>query len=117
MLSGFSILLVFQLAGELLSRSLALPIPGPVFGMVLLLGFLIWRGNVPDSLRSVSEGILRHLALLYVPAGVGLIAHSRLLASDWIAIVGSLLVSTVLTLIVTALVLQMMQRRGDAGRE
>ena len=37
MLRGLALLLVFQLAGEVLTHLLALPVPGPVVGMVLLL--------------------------------------------------------------------------------
>lgn len=114
MLIGFTLLLVFQLVGEVLSRLLGLPIPGPVMGMVLLFGYLAWRKGPPAGLRAASEGLLRYLALLYVPAGVGLMVHFRLIASDWLAIAAALLISTVLSLAITALVLQFMQHRREA---
>lgn len=115
MLAGITTLLVFQLAGELLARLLGLPIPGPVLGMVLLLGWLIRRGGAPASLRQAGEGLLRHLALLYVPAGVGLMLHFRLIAADWLPITVALAVSTALGLGVTAVVLQGLRRRGAHG--
>ncbi|ABI55779.1 CidA/LrgA family protein [Alkalilimnicola ehrlichii MLHE-1] len=111
MLNGFALLLVFQLVGEFLSRVLHLPIPGPVIGMMLLFAALVIRGGVPKGLRLAGEGLLAYLALLFVPAGVGLMAHLRLIGQDGLAILVALLVSTVLTLAVTGWLLQVLQRR------
>jgi len=111
MLHGFAMLLVFQLVGEFLSRVLYLPIPGPVIGMLLLFATLVAMGGVPKGLRLAGEGLLAYLALLFVPAGVGLMAHMHLIGQDWLAILIGLLVSTVLTLAATGWVLQRLQRR------
>ncbi|GEN22172.1 murein hydrolase transporter LrgA [Halomonas cupida] len=108
---GMSILLACQFAGELLVRAFDLPIPGPVIGMVILLVGLLVRGKVPSSLRTTGEGLLRYLTLLFVPAGVGLMLHGRLIADDWLAIGMTLLLSTALTLAVTAWVMQRLANR------
>ena len=117
MLHGFALLLVFQLVGEFLSRVLQLPIPGPVLGMMLLFSALIWLGRVPKGLRVAGEGLLAYLALLFVPAGVGLMAHLHLIGQDWFAILVGLLVSTMLTLGVTGWVLQLLRRYPSGDRE
>ena len=41
MLGALTILLVFQLIGETISRGLGLPVPGPVIGFILLLAALL----------------------------------------------------------------------------
>lgn len=105
MLIGFLILLIFQFAGELIVISTGIPVPGPVVGMVLLLAGLIIRGRVPETLRLPSEALLKHLALLFVPAGVGLMLHFGLLQNDWLAIAVALVVSTALAILVTTLIL------------
>ncbi len=110
MLQGIAGLLLCQLAGEVLVRLLRWPVPGPVVGMVLLFGGLLAKGRVPAGLRTASEGLLRHLALLYVPAGVGLMVHFQLIAADWVAILGALVASSVVTIAVTALFLQALTR-------
>ena len=110
MLQGIAGLLVCQFVGEVLARLLNWPVPGPVLGMMLLFAFLLARGAIPKGLRTASEGLLRYLALLYVPAGVGLMVHFRLIADDWIAILSALVASSVLTIIVTALFLQAVTR-------
>tara|TARA_B100001179_G_scaffold232553_2_gene225920 strand:+ start:2303 stop:2680 length:378 start_codon:yes stop_codon:yes gene_type:complete len=110
---GMSLLLACQFAGELIARGLTLPIPGPVIGMVILLIGLSIRGKVPKSLRTTGEGLLRYLTLLFVPAGVGLMVHGRLIADDWLAIAATLVLSTALTLAVTAWVMaRLAARRG-----
>ena len=105
MLVGFLILLLFQFAGELIVIAVGMPVPGPVVGMVLLLIGLFARGGVPECLRLPSEALLKNLALLFVPAGVGLMTHFGLLQQDWLAILLALIVSTALTIVVTALIL------------
>lgn len=111
MLTGFTLLLLFQLAGEIVVRGLGLPIPGPVMGMFLLFAALLLRGRLPDSVRSASEGLLRYLAVLFVPAGVGLIAQKDLLRREWPGLTAALVISTALTLAVTGLVFQALRRR------
>lgn len=106
MLEGFAVLLLFQLIGELITRLSGIPVPGPVLGMALLLFAVLLLKKVPSGVRTASEGLLRYLPLLFVPAGVGLINHGLLLKQDIWVISITLVVSTALTLIVTVLVLQ-----------
>ncbi len=106
MLSAITQLLIFQLVGEVLARSLNLPIPGPVIGMVLLFLFFQLRDGPGKELKSTSQTILQNLSLLFVPAGTGIMVHLQRVADEWLALLLSLLISTVATLVVTALVMQ-----------
>jgi len=101
-LNGITILLFFQLLGEFTTRYLELPVPGPVLGMLLLFLALSLRGHVPDSLDTASSALLTHLSLLFVPAGVGMMVHFHRLADEWMPIVVTLLLSTLITLFTTA---------------
>jgi holin-like protein len=111
--SGLTWLLVFQCAGEALARVLALPVPGPVLGLVLLFFALSWRG-IPEGVGSAADGLARHLSLLFVPAGVGVISYARPLAAEWIPITVALVVSVVLTLAATALTFRWLAARTTA---
>jgi len=115
MLLGLLVLLLCQLLGEWIVLALGLPVPGPVLGMVLLLVALIVKRRVPELIRSPAEGLLRHLALLFVPAGVGLMVHAELIAAEWLIIMAALVVSTVVTVLVTAVVLKRLTRNLDLG--
>jgi len=114
-IAALTLLLLCQLAGELLARLLGLPVPGPVLGLVLLFIICAVRGAMPDALRETAQTILRHLSLLFVPAGVGVMVHAARIESEWIAILVALLVSAVLTIAVTALVFRWVARWSGAG--
>jgi holin-like protein len=110
MVRAFTTLLLFQLAGEILVRILGVPLPGPVVGMLLLLALLLARGNVDPALGNTARTILAHLAMLFVPAGVGVMVHIALIRSEWLPILITLVVSTYLTMLVTALTMQALRR-------
>ncbi len=106
-----TLILCCQLAGELLGKVVLSSVPGPVLGMVLLFAGLMLRGSVPEALEQTGETLLRHLSLMFVPAGVGVMLHFRLLGSDWPAIAVALVVSTLATIVVTAKVMSWLSRR------
>jgi len=106
MLNALTLILVCQLAGELASGGLQLPVPGPVIGMVVLFIYLMVRGGVSQAMGKTADGLLSHLSLLFVPAGVGVMLHFRLLEDNWLAVSAALLASTVATIIVTALMMR-----------
>ncbi len=110
-----TVILICQLCGETATVALALPVPGPVLGMVMLFFGLVVRGAVPAGLASTAGGILQHLSLLFVPAGVGVMLHASLLAEQWLALSVSLFTSTVLTVAVTAWTMKLVVQ-GDRPR-
>ncbi|WP_203299735.1 CidA/LrgA family protein [Marinobacter sediminum] len=109
-LNGITLLLVYQLLGEITVRLAGVPIPGPVLGMVMLFITLWIRGRTPESVEQASSALLAHLSLLFVPAGVGMMAHFDRIADEWLPIVLALLLSTVITMIATALIMQLTTR-------
>jgi len=117
MIGALTLLLVFQLFGEVLSRVLALPIPGPVIGMALLFAALALRGGPSTGLRDTAQGLLQHLSLLFVPAGTGVMLHYQRLTDEWLPLVVSLLLSTAVTIAVTALVLRLLLRAVPPAQE
>ncbi len=117
MLRGWSILLLFQLAGEALTRVAGWPVPGPVVGMALLLAALQLGAPGGEGLTTVATGLLSHLSLLFVPAGVGILLHAHRLSAEWPAIVGALLVSTAAAVGVAGLVGERLARRAGRGEE
>ncbi|WP_429407089.1 CidA/LrgA family protein [Paraburkholderia sp. GAS82] len=111
MLRALATLLVFQCLGEGVSYLFKLPVPGPVIGMLLLFGFLMLRPQVADAIEPTALELLRHLSLLFIPAGVGIMVSAGKVRGDALAVVVSLVVSTTLAIAVTALVTRALLRR------
>ena len=110
MLRALTILVACQFAGEVAARAAGLPLPGPVIGLVLLLAVLVARGGPGKELQQASNGLLRHLSLLFVPAGVGIVTQLDALQRDWLPILASVVVSTALGLAVTGWLMQRLSR-------
>ncbi|MBY6186147.1 CidA/LrgA family protein [Marinobacter hydrocarbonoclasticus] len=102
LLLGLGSLLGFWLLGEGISHGLALPIPGSVIGLLLLFAILCLLGRVPASIAVASEGLLKYLALLFVPAGVGVMVYGDQLLAAWLPTSVAVVVATLLTLAVSA---------------
>jgi holin-like protein len=110
MIASLSLILLCQLAGEVFVRGFGLPMPGPVVGLLLLLLLLLARDRFAalargplhqDGVENASRGLLAHLSLLFVPAGVGVVQKLDLVAEHGIAVAAVLAISVVVTLLVT----------------
>ena len=104
-LQGLALLLLLQTAGELLVRALALPLPGPVLGLAMLLPLLGWA-PVAQRVGAVAAVLLQHLSLLFVPVGVGVIVHLGALAPVGWRLLTVIVLSTWVGMAVTAIVLR-----------
>ena len=106
MIEGLVLLLVFQLLGNVAEMYFHLPVPGSVLGMFLLLVALIANDRLASWVRPISLVLISYLAVLFVPAGVGIMLHIDRLKNEALPIGVSLVVSTILTIAVTALVIK-----------
>ncbi|WP_313296720.1 CidA/LrgA family protein [Diaphorobacter sp.] len=97
-------------AGEALVRWFAIPVPGAMVGLVLLTAGLMALGRVPAALGRVGGGLLRNMMLLLAPAVVGLIDNIGRVREEWLPFVAASMVGAVVTLAVTAVVLQRLLR-------
>ena len=112
-LRGLAWLLAMQSLGELLSRGLSLPFPGPVIGMLLLL-VALRLPMVREPVAECANFLLAHLSLLFVPVGVGVMTHLGLLGQYGLRMLVVVVLSTWIGLAVTVLVLRMFKGQNDA---
>jgi len=112
MLASLGLILLCQLIGEAVVRGLGLPLPGPVLGLLLLLVLLLVRDRLKllafgplgnNGVETASKGLLAHLSLLFVPAGVGVVQNLDLIAEHGIAVAAILAISVIVTLLVTVM--------------
>jgi holin-like protein len=127
MIASLSLILLSQLIGEAIVRGIGVPVPGPVVGLMLLLLLLLARDRFAflargplqgEGIENVGRGLLANLALLFVPAGVGIVQKLDLLADRGLSILLVLAVSVVVTLLATVATFivtsRLMRRSGDA---
>ena len=121
MLPGLVVLLLCQLAGELAVRLTGAPLPGPVAGMLLLVVVLAVRRPSPDApVLQAADGLLAHLQLLFVPAGVGVVTTLAVFRDQAPAVLGGLLLAWLVGILLTgwtAAAVLNLQRRLARGRE
>ena len=107
MIVGLTLLLVFQIIGNVLELMFHLPRPGAVVGMFLLLFCLISIDSLAEYVRPIALVLISYLAVLFVPAGVGIVLHVERIKTEWLAITVSLVTSTALAIITSSLVIKL----------
>ena len=111
-MSVIFLLILLQLIGESIVQVSGLPIPGAIIGLILLYAMLVWRGEIRDEMSRTSGFLLQNLGVLFVPAGVGVIAYLPMIATQWWIILVVLFVSVCATVAVTGLVVTRLSPRG-----
>ena len=104
MLEQIARVLCWLSVGEIAARSGVLPLPAPVTGLILLYAELAIRGKLPDDLGVLADRLLQFLGMLFVPAGVGVIAHLHVLKTEALPILAAIFGGTAITLFVTMVI-------------
>jgi holin-like protein len=115
MVRGLTYLLLFQLCGEMISRFLDLPIPGNVMGMGLLLLALTTGWIDVKWIEEAADILLSNMTLFFVPAGVGVMVYSDLIAAEWLPITVATIISTFVVMAVTGVLAQKLENREQGN--
>jgi holin-like protein len=101
MIYGMAFLLGYLILGEIIAHAFRLPIPGSAIAMLLTLLDFHRRDGVPVEVGQVADGLLANMAILFVPAGVGIMAHASQLQAHWLEVALIVVGGTLVTLLVT----------------
>ncbi|MCW8994353.1 MAG: CidA/LrgA family protein [Psychromonas sp.] len=93
-LRGFLLILLFLSLGKLISAYLPVPFPASIIGLILLFLALSTSLVKVHWISMSGNFILKYMALLFIPIGVGLLNYFDLILSHWVVIVFSLLFTT-----------------------
>ena len=104
MLPSLTIIILFQLSGALFQQYLNLPVPGAVIGMIMFFVYLCVTGGKNEQLMTTGSQLLKHLPLLFIPAGVGILAYTEELKVHGIAILASLIIGSLVAFVLTLLI-------------
>jgi len=93
------IILFFLYLGKGIQYITHLPIPGSIFGLLLLFLAMNIRLIPLNYVLPAGSVLLNYITLFFVPVGVGLLQYSNLLSMHWLTIVVSSVVSTLAVLV------------------
>jgi holin-like protein len=100
------IILLISFIGELLNYFIPLPIPGSIYGMILLF-ILLCIGVVKlHQIREVGNFLIDIMPMLFIPSAVGIMVQFDQLESIWIEVIVITIVTTVIVMAVTGLTTQ-----------
>ena len=116
MIKGLFFILLFYFLGEVASVLINDFIPGSVIGMILLFLCLFFKLIKPGMVKDAATVITKNMAVFFVPPAVGLMAYAEVISKSIWAIALAIIVSTVLTIIVVALVQESMEKRQKSKR-
>jgi holin-like protein len=106
-----------QFIGDATVKTLGVIFPGPLCGMLLLLGFLFATGGPSQELKTVSSTLIDHLGLLFVPAGTAIVSYGGLFALEGFAILVALFVSTTVAVHIGGVVADRLARPACTKRD
>lgn len=116
MIKGLFYILLFYFLGEVLSIFINGFIPGSVIGMILLFLSLFFKLVHPGSVKDAATVITKNMAVFFVPPAVGLMAYAELISRSIWTISLAIIVSTVLTIIVVAVIQESFEKNKQKSK-
>lgn len=113
MIKGLFYIFLFYFTGEIVSKLVGGFIPGSVLGMILLFLALYFKLIHPDNVKSTATVITKNMSIFFIPAAVGLMAYGEVFSKSIWAIVFGIGISTILTIIVVAVVQEKIEIRQN----
>lgn len=96
----------FSFLGEVGSYLSPVAVPGSVIGMVLLFIALHFKWIDMDKVETVGEWLTNNMAILFVPAGVGLMTNFSIIGEVWWQLLLVILISTIAMMAFVGVVVQ-----------
>ena len=100
-LRQFGIILAVTCVGEIMKYFIPLPIPGSIYGLILMFVLLLLRVIKVEHVKETGEFLIEIMPLMFIPAGVGLITSWEQLQSFLVPLLVITVVSTFVVMIVT----------------
>lgn len=107
-----SIILAVSFLGELLNTLLPLPVPAGIYGLLLMLLFLLTRTVRVEDVRETANFLSETMVIMFIPSAVGLVTALDLLRANFLAYALITVLSTVIVFFISGRVTQLFLRRG-----
>lgn len=116
-INQFLIIITISFIGELLSLVLPLPIPASVYGLAIMLICLFTNIIKLKQIEDVADWLILIMPVLFVPSAVSLINVGEAIKKDLLVITVVTLISTIVVMVVTGLVAQIIIKRKEQNNE
>lgn len=110
MLKALLYIFGFLLLGELIRYVFNIPVAGNIIGMFLIFVALRLKWIRLEDVKPASDKLIKYLVLFFIPFGVGLMSYYKLIAGWWLPIVVAVVLSSIITLYVTAIILEKFEK-------
>jgi len=111
MFRSIGFIFLFLLLGEGVKYLFDIPIAGNILGMALIFLALQSKYLPLAWVKPASDRLLDHMILFFVPYGVGLMVHFEMLREHWFPIALAVVISTLITLYISAVVQEKLEKK------
>lgn len=112
-----TIILTITFLGEVLNKILPLPIPGSIYGLVIMLLCLQFKIIKLDMVKDVGNFLLDIMSIMFVPAAVGLIVVWADVSQNIIEIFLICVSTTVFVMVATGKITDLVLRKAGDSNE
>lgn len=117
-LKQVGIILTISFIGEILYRVIPLPVPAGIYGIILLFLALECKIIKLEQVKDVSLFLIEIMPVLFIPSAVGLMTAWGILKDNWLIYITITVVTTLLVMVVSGWVTQLVLRlRKKGGKE
>ena len=109
----FFIILAVSFAGEFLGQQVPLPIPGSIYGLVIMFVCLLTGVIKVSDVKETSRFLLDIMPCLFIPAAVGLMEQWGIIKGSLFAYVVIILVTTILVMGISGKVTELLMKKGE----
>ena len=106
-------LLLISFLGEVCNYYIALPIPGSIYGIVILLILLIINKKIYKNVSKTFKELINFFPILFISPAVGLIDIISEVKNVAIEIILIIIISTIFSLAISAKVAQILIERNE----
>ena len=115
-LKGTAVLLLLQGVSTIVLNLCGFKFPPALLAMLLLLALMLKGIIRPRTVEDVCDILIEKMGMLFLPAGVSILLYLDIIVAESTAIIATVLISSLLILVVTALFLNFMLK-GKGGEE
>lgn len=113
----FLLIILISFCGELLNLLIPLPIPGSVYGLVIMFTLLCLKVIKLDNIKTTSKFLIEIMPLMFIPAGVGLMTSFSSLKPILLEVVIITIITTILVMAVTGIVAELLTKKKAIKEE